>query len=250
MSEDYKLLALIYGDSKTGKSFFANGAPGPRLVLDAEGGTRFLKGKKKIWNFEAGEAIPSDIDEDTSVIVYLRKYKTIEKIYELLDGGDHPFESVILDSISEIQQRCIDEAKEKMQKEKGTDSETLRVQDWGTVLSKVLKKIRDFRDLSFHERKSINVISLAMSKGEIRSDGVETHSPLMQGRIGDALSFHFDVVGYLFVAPDENGVQERYMQFAKSDKLETGDRTSTLPDLMKEPSVTKMIETIKKGIAE
>lgn len=243
MSNDYKLLMLVYGDSKTGKSFLANGAPGPRLVIDAEGGTRFLPGKKIIWDIEGGEKLPEGIDEDTSVVVYLRKYKTIETIYEMLDTAGHPFKSVVLDSISEIQQRCVDEIMAK-----NPNSEIMRTQDWGSLKSKVLKKIRDFRDLSFHQNGGINVIALAMSKTSQTDHGEEKHSPLMQGSVGDALPFHFDVVSYLYMRPDEDGKQQRILHFASSDKLDTGDRTNVLPVDMEDPTIDKIINTIEGAL--
>ena len=41
---------MVYGESKVGKSTFAVTAPYPRLMLDVEGGHRFLPIVVKYWD--------------------------------------------------------------------------------------------------------------------------------------------------------------------------------------------------------
>ena len=42
-----RLKALVHGDSGVGKSWLGASTPGPRLILDVEGGSHFAKAKDK-----------------------------------------------------------------------------------------------------------------------------------------------------------------------------------------------------------
>ncbi len=96
---------LVYGSSKVGKSWLAASGPPPVLILDAEGGTRFLPFKKIQWTNTMSE--PPEYDGSWEVcVVYVRDFSTLDNVYTWLHSGKHPFRTVVIDSISEAQQRC------------------------------------------------------------------------------------------------------------------------------------------------
>jgi len=101
-----------------------------------------------------------------------------------LQSGKHPFRSVGVDSITEIQQRLIDDAA-------GVDQ--LKHGDWGDVLRRGERFIRDLRDLREHPTNPI--ISLVVIAGTAEKSS--EMSPMLQGQLGVKISHHFDTVGYM-----------------------------------------------------
>jgi AAA domain len=96
---------IVYGDSKVGKSWLGDTTPRPRLVLDAEGGSRFTPSRKITWDPAAQKPPPDDGTWD-SCLVPVHSYNAVKMAYDWLYSAQHPFNSVVLDSISEIQQKC------------------------------------------------------------------------------------------------------------------------------------------------
>ena len=99
---------IVYGASKTGKSWLGDTTPAPRLVLDAEGGSRFTPSRKTTWNPGKDEPPKHDGTWDTC-LVPVTTYQAVRQAYEWLYSGRHQFRSVVIDSISETQQRCVDD---------------------------------------------------------------------------------------------------------------------------------------------
>jgi len=90
---------VIYGGSKVGKTTFAATAPYPRLMLDIEGGHRFLPGVR-YWD-PRREAPPVADGTWGTCVVVVSDYDIVLKAYEWLRSGQHQFKSLIIDSISE-----------------------------------------------------------------------------------------------------------------------------------------------------
>jgi hypothetical protein len=92
-----------------GKTSLAETAPllyGPRLILDAEGGTAWLASDVVKWNFPKEKKPEGKIGPDTSVVVSIRKWQDLERLNNFLQKGKHPFRSVILDSITDLQKQA------------------------------------------------------------------------------------------------------------------------------------------------
>ncbi len=75
------LTVMVYGESKVGKSSLAVTAPYPRLMLDVEGGHRFLPIVVKYWDPLREEPPLADGTWDT-VVVTVRVYDTVLKTYQ------------------------------------------------------------------------------------------------------------------------------------------------------------------------
>jgi hypothetical protein len=191
----YGLNILLYGGPKVGKSTLAATAPAPRLILDAEGGSRFTPGRKVQWNPQI-EAPPAADGSWDTCIVSIHDYKSIELAFQWLNSAKHDFSSVIIDSISEAQQRCIDAIVGKNQ---------MQVQDWGALLRNISDLIRSFRDLTTHPVKPLDaVVFIAMMRenaGEFR--------PYMQGQISTTLPYYTDACALLAYAPLDDGTMVR-----------------------------------------
>lgn len=188
MSEvDRTLSIIIHGPSKAGKSTLAATAPAPRLLLDAEHGHKFLPIKIKYWDPLTESPPVEDGTWDTAVVV-VRDYDTVLRVYRWLQSGEHPFNSMIMDSISEIQVKCL---------EKLAGREQVKMQQWGELLRHMTGLMRDIRDLTMHPTKPLSaVVITAMTT---HKDG--KWRPYLQGQSATSAPYYFDVCGYL--TPEE-----------------------------------------------
>lgn len=233
------LTFLIYGPSKTGKSYLADTSPAPRLVLDAEGGngTRWTPSRKTFWN-PLKEKPPVVDGSWETCIVNVLDYPTIQQAYAWLNSGEHPFRSVTLDSVSEVQQRAIDAL---------VGIDPMKTQDWGTLLRQMSKTIRDFRDLTQHPINPLSaVVFVAMARV---IDG--RSAPYVQGQLATILPYQVDVFGYLTHVPDPTmpGVTRRYLMVKPDPGYESGQRVGgrlgdwvEIPD--HEQTMTDMINKV------
>lgn len=227
---------IVFGPQKHGKSWLGDTAPGPRLVLDAEGGSRFTPSRKRVWD-PSTEPVPEYDGTWDTVIVYVHAYRDVERAYEWLNSGQHPFRSTIIDSISEVQQRVIDDIAGRNQ---------MSQPEWGTLLRTVSEMIRKFRDLSTHPTNPLDaVVLIAMSN---LVDGV--NRPYMQGAIKTTMPYYVDICSYLVMAPKDDGTVVRRLFVDPVAGFETGQRVGgCLGAFIDEPSVSGMVKSVRDYLA-
>jgi hypothetical protein len=209
---NYGINMIVYGHPKHGKSYLGDTTPAPRLVLDAEGGSRFTPSRKKVWDPVRGAPPETDGTWDTA-IVYVHTLKDISKAFEWLNSGKHPFRSVILDSVSEIQQRAIDDIA-------GTNPMTQ--QSWGQLLRVCSDLVRKFRDLVTNPIKPLDAVIFIAMAAQRQPEG--TWFPFMQGRLATTLPYYVDIVGYLAQSITEEGTPFRRLYIGTMPGYETGER--------------------------
>lgn len=240
---NYGLNMILFGPSKSGKSTLGDTAPAPRVVLDAEAGSRFTPSRKRLWNPIAEPPPEPDGTWDTA-IVPIRTFKDVTKTYEWLVSGKHPFRSVILDSVSEIQQKAIDGIA-------GTDP--MRQADWGTLLRLVSDVIRKFRDLVTHPTRPCDAVIFIAMAAQRQPEG--TWYPFMQGRMATTMPYFVDLCGYIANVPQENGTVIRRMVIGTIPGYETGERLGgRLGTYIDVPDgdthvIERMIEQVRNGNA-
>ena len=225
------LSILVHGASKVGKSWMGDSTPAPRLILDAEGGSRFTPSKKVVWD-PLTEEPPKASKEWDTCIVYVKDYETVLKAYEWLNQSNHPFKSVVLDSISEIQQRCVDSI---------AGVNAMRIQDWGELLRKISDSVRKFRDLTVHSKNPLeSVLFIAMTRQVDNK-----WRPYMQGQIATTMPYYVDICGYLFMDTDDAGNVHRRLLVAPHQNFEAGERVGgKLGSVIESPSVEEMLNTV------
>lgn len=234
---DRALSILVHGAAKAGKTTFAMTAPYPRLLLDVEKASRFLRNAKVKWNPLSGEAPPvADGTWDTCVVI-VDDFETVAKVHEWLKSGQHQFRSVILDSISELQVKC---------QEAIVGRNKMQTQDWGTLLQRMGGFARDLRDLTtnpINPLEAVVITSMSMDDGEMLK-------PFLQGQLKHQIPYLYDITGYLFVEPvlDEatnSWVQVRRLLTQKHDRYEAGERVQgLLPMYVDHPNIEGMINAI------
>jgi hypothetical protein len=179
------LSILVHGDTKVGKSSFANTAPAPRLLLDAEAAHRFLPGRKIFWEPQRDAPPVCDGTWDTCVVI-IRDYSVMVRATEWLVSGQHCFESVVVDSISEVQKKLKDQVAQQGDMDQ---------RKWGDMLTHMEALIRKLRDLTEHPTNPLTAIVITAMTEERNGKW----RPYVQGQLRTTLPYFIDVVGYLFV---------------------------------------------------
>lgn len=189
----------IYGDSGVGKTTLAASSPKP-LFINIEGGEAALLGR-----------------EDISIIK-VEDYRAVDKIYSFLKSGDHEFETVIIDSLTELQKRAMDMVLE------GEGREMPHQGSWGQSMEYVRRTVRKFRDLNMHV---IFIMGLADRKDGMT--GMTTEMPNLPGKLGQEIPSYLDILGYMTMSIDaKTKTYSRNLRVQPSARWRAKDRTGTL----------------------
>lgn len=223
------LSIVVHGESGVGKSWFGDTAPSPTLILDAEGGSRFTPSQKTVW--DPMMSAPPQGTETT--VVYIRDFQQMAQVYAWLNSGQHDFNSVVLDSITELQKRCKDSLVGKG---------SMRIQDWGDLLTEMEGIVREIRDMWLHPVKPVPVsVFITTTKMDERA----TFRPHVQGSLNLSMPYFVDVVGYLYTQPDaEVGGMRRHLLVQNTPGFIAKDRTNRLGYEVVDPDISKMLVQI------
>jgi AAA domain len=225
------LSMIVHGPSGAGKSLLGSSTPWPRLLLDAESAARFLPLKAVKWD-PANPPPPSpkitngEPEWDTCVVT-VHRWADVLASLDWLKQGDHPFRSVTVDSISELQYRYIEHV---------AGRDTMKIQDWGAALREVGGFARDMRDLTEHPTNPLSaVVFTAMTK----EDNQGIMRPYLQGQLGAQIPYLFDVCAWLYAEADADGIETRWLQTRRMNGKEAKERVGgRIPPLIKLPQVT------------
>ncbi len=231
------LSLLIHAEHGVGKSTLANTSPGPRLVLDAEGGSRFQRQRIVFW--DPVTAAPPAYDGTWDMcVVYVRNYQIVQLVYQWLASGQHPFRSLVIDSITEIQKRLKDQI---------AGTEQLKTQQWGELLRVLEDYVRKLRDLTFHPTNPLDAVVIVglthLRDGKFRAS--------VEGKLELNMPSFVDVVGYLYVeqVPGTNELVRRLL-IAPVNGIDAKDRTQTLTErygiIIENPNITTMLDVINQ----
>jgi len=235
---------LVHADTKVGKSTFGATAPKPMLLLDAEAAYRFLPGNKVFWD-PMKDAPPQHDGSWEICVVIVREYTTMVRAFEWLNSGQHPFRSVVVDSISEIQKRLKDSLR--------TLDEQMDQRKWGQVLDHMEWLVRGLRDLTEHPTHPIEAIVLTSMTTQ--RDG--KWRPYVQGQLAVTMPYFLDVIGYMFVQeipnedPTQPGRKIRRLLVSPHPQFEAGERVQgRLGEIVDEPTVPTMLDKVFGTVTE
>lgn len=174
------------------------------MFIDGEGGVYELDADVKTWHDLSQPPPKAEI-----VAVDVTNWRTYRAAMDLVIRGQHPFESLAIDTLSEIQRQL---------KEKISDDpeSTFEQRHWGQLLGHMQGDIRKFRDLSRPSaKKPIHIVTLAHTDDERLPA-----KPLLQGGIRKDLPGYFRGVWYLDLKQDAEGNPVRVLQITKTPAVQ------------------------------
>ncbi len=198
----------VHGLAKAGKSSLGDSGPVPRLIVDIEGTAFWTPSRKIEWN-PMTEPVPRADGSWDSCLVIAKEARVIQQVYKVLASGAHPFNSACVDSITEFQQRIIDER---------VGWGKVGRDDWGVLLRQVSWATRQWRDLITHPTKPL--WTLTFVAGTHWDERLSKWRPLVQGQVGNFLPYYVDILGHLGAFPD----QSRHLLIGPHPSYETGER--------------------------
>jgi phage nucleotide-binding protein len=207
---------LIYGASGAGKTTTCATAPGKTLIISMEAGLLSIK------------------DADNVTAIEVKEASEIEEIAALLESGQLDYDTVCLDSVTEMSELLLTQ-------EKARSKDPRRA--YGEVIEVMTKTMRRFRDLKIH------VIFVA-KEDKIRDDstGMFHYQPMMVGtKLPTQIPYFFDEVLCLrtFTEENEEGkkVTNRWLQTTIGDNYIAKDRSGKL-DSFEEPNLSYVINKL------
>lgn len=219
---------LIYGSSGTGKTALAATAPAP-IMLSAESGLLSLRQA----NIERLHGVGTPGITYDIPVIQIATVEDLTEAYHWLayDAQSAPFQTVYLDSLSEIAEVVLNNAKAQVKDPR---------QAYGELIEKMETLIRLYRDLPGR-----NVVMIAKQepfKDEL--SGVVKYGPSMPGsKLGNKLPYFFDEVFRMGVNKTPQGELYHFLQTAKDLQYEAKDRSGAL-DVQEYPSLTHVFSKI------
>ena len=207
---------MVYGDPGIGKTYFAGQTcvyedTSPAVFVDVEGGTMSIR------------------HLDPEHVIRVTDFKQLQQVYDVLFSGKHPYKTVVIDNLTEVQKLSMRTIMNQIVKEHpDRDVEVPSLREWGKSTEQVRRFVRAFRDLPMH------VIFTAHSQ-EVKDEttGAVSIKPSLPGKLADEIAGFIDIVCYMNV--DKNG--NRAMATRRVGRAVAKDRSGNLPDIVEEPTV-------------
>jgi len=203
--------ALTYGSAGAGKTSLIPTMPNP-VILSAEAGLLSIK-------------------DSNLPYIEIDGMDTLREAYKWLTGSDEAkaFNSVALDSISEIGEVCLAHEKAVAKDPR---------QAYGEMQAAMSEAIRLFRDLPMHV-----MFTAKLDKSQDET-GRLLYSPSMPGsKTGQALPYFFDLVLAMRIEKDSDGNIQRALMCQSDGLWQAKDRSGKL-DAWEAPDLGAIIEKI------
>ena len=215
---------LVYGPAGYGKTMLAATLPNP-ILLSAESGLLSLNQANQMRVIGAHQNIPvikiEDVNDLTDAFEFVATSKEAEG-----------FQSVVLDSVSEIAEVVLNNAKRQVKDPR---------QAYGELAEKMTTLIRAFRDLP-----DKHVLFTAKQDRIQDSDGMLLFGPSMPGKqLTASIAHFFDEVFALGISPKQaDGTTYRFLRTKADAQWQAKDRSGVLDDI-EEPNLAKIIAKIQ-----
>lgn len=204
---------LVYGKAGMGKTTLCATAPNP-VIISAEAGLLSLR----------NHAIP---------VIEIKTIDDLMEAYEWATEAEEAkhFETVCLDSLSEIAEVVLNNAKRTTKDPR---------QAYGELIERMGTTVRAFRDLKGKH------VYMSAKQESIKDEtaGTTMYGPSMPGsKLGGQLPYLFDIVLRLNIGRTPDGVEYRYLQTRPDFQSEAKDRSGALAPV-EEPNLTSVINKI------
>lgn len=208
------LKMLVYAEAGMGKTVLSATLPAP-VIISAESGPLSLQGSNLAKIYPAPWTYTTNIP--------MIKIKTVDQLseaYQLLAGPHGArFQSIAIDSISEIAEVVLANAKAQVKDPR---------QAYGELIDKMEMVIRAFRDMP--NKHVYMAAKMEPFKDEL--SGAVKYGPSMPGaKLGPRLPYFFDFVFRMGVNKRPDGTPFRYLQTAADIQYVAKDRSGKLDAL-------------------
>lgn len=230
------LSILVHGYAGVGKSTFGVSGPLPRLIMDVENSSRFIMQRKIPWD-PMTQPPPVWDGSWELCVVKIKTWEIAKRTMDWLKSGDHPFKSVSVDSISELQI--------KSQNTINSDGK-MQVQHWGQLLQNMGTILRELRDLIGEDNNSIETMVL-VSTSKLNEKG--SLVPYLQGGIAAQVPYLFDMTGYYYVDQIPNTTtgeleSHRVLFTGVHPLYEAKSRSPMMPETILDPNLTDIMNNL------
>jgi hypothetical protein len=169
----------------------------------------------------------------------------MEDLYHNLLAGNHQYQTVIVDSLSEVNDLSVDDILGKIGLDEDRDPDLMQFQDWNKNQSRILVMLRRWRDLP------MNVIFTSLMKEDKDpKTGIVKKGLDLPPKLGRKVPAIFDNVFYYYSLEHE-GENKRLLLSSKTANTIAKNRGSDqLPEILeiKHPSQMTAMSVIYHGI--
>jgi hypothetical protein len=212
-SVNHGIKMLVYGGAGAGKTSFCGTAPSP-LIISAEAGLLSLRAK----------SIPVAIVEHIADVWEVHNWLAT-------NGIANGIQTICLDSISEIVEKCLTAHRKKTKDPR---------QAYGEMATESIELVKAFRDLAgFHV-----IVTAKQTVGKDPVTGVEKAGPTAPGQqVGPALPYLFDEVLHAYTDKTPQGETYHALRTHAAFNAEAKDRSGVL-DEIEYPDASNIINKI------
>lgn len=218
--------ALIYGEPGAGKTYLSSTAPEPLVLM-----TEYDVSKATI------RRVQKDLGRDIAVWP-VAEWHDLEEAYDFLQAGKHGFQTVVLDSLTDLNRKLIRAIVEHaVSRRPSHDPDVPEQGDWFRVAEKLRYAVRLFRDLPMH-------VVMTCLVQDIRQEMLKV--PLVQPKsLAMELPGLFNLVGCLKVVKGDDG-HVRKLLVEAADTYVAKNPGGTLSPVIENPNLTKIFEEVCK----
>lgn len=216
---------LLYGQNGKGKTRTAATAPKPLLIDINEEGT------KSIRNYNGVEVFPA------------KNWEDVHWAYWFLRSGEHEYESVIIDTLTMMQNVCMKQVlREAEDRDPAKDPATASQRDWGKVAQLMKDLLLNYRNLP------MNVIFVCQERSIDNEEGETEKVPDLSPGSRATATACVDFIGRIYTrevrvvkGKKTTKAWRTLMLIGPHDVYLTKDRSGVLPRIVPNPSIPQMI---------
>lgn len=224
---------LCHADTGAGKTVMWSRLPNVLILAVEEGAV-----SAKRW--ERDHPRPKSLG--VIKVVKVRSWDKLVEVYEWLRDNDHPFDWIIIDSLTAAQTRCLRGIMERVVADNPKrDPDIPAIQDHFKWQLLVKRMVQDFNELP------VNVVWLARSMNKEDPEGEDIVVPLIEGKdyqISAWVCGEVHLLCYLKKSKSKSGKMVRKLYTNEHSLYWCKDRYNVLEHTIINPDANKIVQTI------
>lgn len=229
---DPYLKLLVFGRNKQGKTRFAATAPNPIIADVNERGTKSAR------------------DQHGAKVFAVNQWEDIDHLYWYLRRADHEFESVVIDTLTNLQHMCMAHVLgEAEDRDPNRPPSMPDRRAWGQLAELMKPMVYKYRNLPMH----VIFVTQERNVDDEESGTTERVPDLSPGTRGVAMGA-VDIIGRIYqkevrtvdkAKKRERKEWEARMLVGPHEEYATGGRTIALGRIIRKPTVPDILEVLE-----